>query len=97
MAIAHHQRTTFPLVSGQLRQRHRTVPSFVGEVGLIGNVSLNKCWSLRAGYEVMWITNVALAPDQAATVQFGAPPTGGMYDKATAFYYGATASIERKF
>ena len=45
----------------------------------------------------MWITNVALAPDQAATVQFGAPPRARMYDKATAFYYGATASVERKF
>ena len=91
-----HQRTTFPLVGGQLNSTD-TLPSFVGEAGLIGNVSLNRCWSLRAGYEVMWITNVALAPNQAATVQFGALPTGAMYDRATAFYYGATASIERKF
>ena len=40
-----HQRTTFPLANGQLNTTD-TVPSFVGEVGLIGNVSLNQCWSL---------------------------------------------------
>ena len=96
MAIVHTSARRFPWSAGNWTAP-QTVPSFVGEVGLIGNVSLNRCWSLRAGYEVMWITNVALAPDQAATVQFGVPPTGGMYDKATAFYYGATASIERKF
>ena len=45
----------------------------------------------------MWITNLALAADQAATVQYGAVPMGAMYDKATALYYGATASVERKF
>ena len=39
----------------------------------------------------------SLAPDQAASVQFGVPPTGYLYDKATVFLYGATASIERKF
>jgi hypothetical protein len=91
-----HQCTRFPQTGSQLNSI-ANVPSFVGELGLIGNVSLNKSWSLRAGYEIFWITNVALAPDQAATVQYSAPPTGAMFDKATALYYGATASIERKF
>ena len=38
-----------------------------------------------------------LAPDQSSTVQFGYPTTGHMYDWGTAFYHGATASVERRF
>ena len=92
-----HQRTSFPTAQSELDSRTDGTPSFVGELGLIGVYKLNKYWSLRAGYEVLWITNVALAPDQASSITFGGTPTGDMDDKAIAFYYGATASIERRF
>jgi hypothetical protein len=92
-----HQRTQFPTVGGEWNSRVEGSPSFVGELGLIGSYQLNKCWSIRGGYEVMWITDVALAPDQSSGIFFGAPPIGVMNDKASAFYYGATASLERRF
>ncbi len=92
-----HQRTQFPMVGGELNSRLEGSASFVGEIGLIGSVQLNKYWSIRGGYEVMWLTNVALAPDQSATITYGASPFGVTDDHAIAFYYGATASIERRF
>lgn len=93
-----HQRTIFAAAGTQIDRRTDGVPSFVGEIGLIGSFQLNKCWSVRAGYEVMWITNVALAPDQASTIQFAtSTPTGHLYDQGIVCYYGATASLERKF
>jgi hypothetical protein len=90
-----HQRTF--LGGQQFDSRSDGVPSYVGEIGVFASYALNKCWSLRAGYEVMWITNVALAPDQLSSVNYGVPPTGAVYDKATAFYHGATAGVERRF
>jgi hypothetical protein len=91
-----HQRTTFPGV-GIVDIRTDGVPSYVGEIALTGVYKLNKYWSMRAGYEVMWITNVALAPDQAASMHYSMSPTGTMDDKAIAFYYGVTANVERRF
>jgi hypothetical protein len=91
-----NQRTRFVLAEQESNGRNTTT-AFVGELGLIGAWRLNDCWSLRAGYEVLWISDLALAPDQSSTVQFGFPPAGEIYDRATAFYHGATASIERRF
>jgi hypothetical protein len=92
-----HQRTRFPTVGGQWENYVEGSPSFVGEIGLIGTYQLNKCWSIRGGYEVLWLTSVVLAPDQASSISFGAPPIGVMNDNATLFYYGARASVERRF
>ncbi len=38
--------------------------AFVGELNLTGIYRLNETWNLRAGYNLIWITGVALAPDQ---------------------------------
>ncbi len=91
------QRTVFYQADQEFAHNSDGVPSCVAELGLVGVYSLNKCWSLRAGYEVMWLTSVALAPDQTSSVTYGVPVTGVTYDKATAFYYGATARLERRF
>ncbi len=37
--------------------------AFVGEASLTGVCRLNRCWALRAGYQVLWIDGVALAQD----------------------------------
>lgn len=39
-------------------------PAFVGEVGVTGVCRLGNHFTLRAGYQAMWIEGVALAPDQ---------------------------------
>jgi len=38
--------------------------AFVGELNLTGIYQLNQTWGLRAGYNLMWIEGVALAPAQ---------------------------------
>jgi hypothetical protein len=91
-----HQRSRFPILQSEL-ENWNGASSFVAETGLIGSYHWNNCWAIRGGYEVMWITNVALAPDQSTTVFYGTTPTGRIYDRATAFYHGATVSIERRF
>ena len=40
--------------------------AFAGELSLVGRYALNDCWSLRAGYELMWLEGVAIAPPQMA-------------------------------
>jgi hypothetical protein len=38
--------------------------AFLGELNFTGLYRLNETWNLRAGYSLMWISGVALAPDQ---------------------------------
>jgi len=38
--------------------------AFVGDINLSGYYYLNDLWSLRAGYNLLWIQGVALAPEQ---------------------------------
>lgn len=38
--------------------------AFVGELNLTGIYRLTETWNVRAGYNLMWIAGVALAPDQ---------------------------------
>ena len=92
-----HQRTSFPAIGSSGLENRNGLASFVGEIGLTAAWQLNQCWAIRGGYELMWITNTVLAPDQAATVVYGNPASGSMYDKATAFYHGVTVSLERRF
>ena len=35
----------------------------IGEASLTGVFRLNRCWALRAGYQVLWIDGVSLAED----------------------------------
>lgn len=37
--------------------------SYVSEASLSASCRLNRCWGLRAGYQVLWITNLHLADD----------------------------------
>ena len=43
--------------------RDRNV-AFVGELGLTGAYQINDCWTVRGGYQVIWVDGIALAPDQ---------------------------------
>lgn len=48
--------------------------SFIGSVGFNSYIPLSEHWSFTSGYEGMFLTDVALAPDQNAGV------TGGVYN-----------------
>jgi hypothetical protein len=77
--------------------------AFVGETGLQCKYQVNKRLLLRAGYEVLWLQGVALAPEQIqetyittkwhdSTVQ-----ALGVNCSSGVFYHGATAGLEYSF
>ena len=70
-----------------------------GGVGFIGDINLNlsyrisDAWRLRTGYNFLWLTGVALAPNQ---FDFGASPTAGtgLAGGAGVFLHGANIGLE---
>ncbi len=52
-----------------------TVVAFVGETNLTALYRLSDVWNLRAGYSAVWITGLALAPDQL-DFNFAMSPSG---------------------
>lgn len=66
--------------------------SFVGELGLIGTYHFTPYCNVRAGYQVMWIEGIALAPDQANAANFfGA---SAISNRGNVFLHGAVAGLE---
>lgn len=66
--------------------------SFVGELGLIGTCQLSEDWALRAGYEVMWLENVAVASDQIA-VSNPAAGVARVDTRGGVLYHGAMFTL----
>jgi len=62
-------------------------------VSCVTTIPLTKFWSLRAGYNLMWIENVALAPDQ---LDFTFTPTSGtmLNDNGGVFLHGANVGLQ---
>jgi hypothetical protein len=73
-----------------------------GGVGFIGDMTasviykLSDTWGLRAGYNLLWISGVALAPDQFT---FAALPAGStaISGNSTAFLHGASLGVEARW
>lgn len=59
--------------------------AYVAEASLSGVCRLNKCWALRAGYQVLWINNLHLAQDAFLT---------GDTEGNSLFFHGWHAGIE---
>jgi len=70
--------------------------AFVGELNLTGIYRLNDVWNLRAGYNLMWITGVALAPDQ---LDFsGELPAGNQISSnGGLFLHGVSCGLEARW
>ncbi|MGD0653292.1 MAG: BBP7 family outer membrane beta-barrel protein [Thermoguttaceae bacterium] len=64
--------------------------AFIGEFGLQARYQVTQSLALRAGYELLWLDGIAIAP-----AQFGNPV--GIDSNATVFYHGATAGLEYSF
>lgn len=62
--------------------------SFVGELSLVGTYNLTHYLQFRAGYEVMWLEGMALAPDQAIL------PGGAVNNRGGVFLHGAIVGLE---
>ena len=70
--------------------------SFLGELGLIAEYDLSCCWTLRAGYQAMWIDGILSAANQVTVANSNtAMPTA--FDYTTALYHGGLLQLERRF
>jgi hypothetical protein len=67
--------------------------AFVAEMTFTGVYSLNDHWSCRAGYQLLWIENVALAYDQVA-VSDPANSTASVNTNGCPFYQGIILGME---
>jgi len=70
--------------------------AFIGDVGIFGHYLINDCWSIRGGYQVLFLDGVALASDQifASNIVTG---TATVDVGNTAVYQGFFASIEKSW
>lgn len=70
--------------------------AFVGELNFTGIYRLNDVWNLRAGYNLMWISGVALAPDQ---LDFNATlPSGDQIaSDGGVFLHGVSCGVEARW
>ena len=70
--------------------------AFVGELSLTGIYRLNHVWNLRAGYNLIWIEGVALAPDQ---LDFDATlPSGDrLSSDGSIFLHGVSLGVEGRW
>jgi len=70
--------------------------AFVGELTLTGIYRLTDVWNLRAGYNLIWIAGVALAPDQ---LDFSYTPTSGrqLDSTGTVFLHGVSGGLEARW
>ena len=79
--------------------------AFVGEIGVQCKYQVTQRISLKAGYEVIWLQGVALAPGQIAetSCHYSAIPQEtyvealGINCSSGVFYHGATAGLEYSF
>jgi hypothetical protein len=71
--------------------------AFEGEVNLSAICRLTDVWSLKAGYSLIWIEGLALAPDQL-DFNFAASPSGNqLTNTGGLFLHGANAGIEARW
>jgi hypothetical protein len=86
-------------VSNPLDQIRPASSATEGGVGFIGDININlsyrinDAWRLRTGYNFLWLTGVALAPNQ---FDFGGSPSSGtgLAGGAGVFLHGANLGLE---
>lgn len=65
--------------------------SFVGEIGINGNLLLTDNIELNAGYNLLWVTGIGLLTEQLTAANWGAG--SGIAPGGSAFYHGAAVNI----
>jgi hypothetical protein len=71
----------------------RMMTAFVGDVSFTGVYALNDHWALRGGYQLLWLSGVALGSEQYATNSFAYSSTASVAD-GSLFLHGALASVQ---
>lgn len=69
-----------------------TTTAFVGELGFLGNYRLTDRISVHGGYNLLWLTDVAVASNQLASSNFFNGT--GLSNNENLFYNGATTGLE---
>lgn len=77
-------------------QAGRDQAAFVGEAGLVLTYAVTKHLAFRGSAEAMWLTDVALAPDQISSVNLRTVHAG-IDTSGTVFYYGGGVGMECRF
>ena len=71
--------------------------AFVGEMNLSALYRLTDVWNLRAGYSLMWIEDLALAPDQL-DFNFATSPSGNQLRTGGGmFLHGVNVGLEARW
>ncbi len=75
---------------------HKDQTAFVGEIGLTAVYHLTDHLDARAGYQLMWIDGVALAPDQIPNTDVTppGPGTAALDANGGVFYHGFHVGFE---
>lgn len=69
--------------------------SFLGELGVTAAYDFCNCWSIRGGYQLMWVDGIALAPGQPSVNSL--PTVAAATNVQTTgdvFYHGAFVGVE---
>jgi hypothetical protein len=74
----------------------RDQASFLGEAGLVATYALTKRLAFRASAEAIWLTGVALAPEQISSVNLRTS-SATLNTSGTVFYYGGGLGFEYRF
>jgi hypothetical protein len=90
------------VVAGEPLLERSARSSREGGVGLIGDLTfaltyrINETWGVRLGYNLLWLSGVALAPNQ---FDFSAPPGGGLevHGGSGVYLYGASLGCEARW
>jgi hypothetical protein len=69
-----------------------SLAAFIGELGINGTCQLTGSLALRAGYRLLWVTDVALASDQLPVSDFA--NSSGFNGTGDVFYHGAFVGLE---
>jgi hypothetical protein len=67
--------------------------SFIGEMDLTARYSLNCRWNIIGGYKVMWLSGIALAPNQLATSNI-VTGVATLDNNSQPIYHGFTVAAE---
>lgn len=89
------QTTSVTDVFGVVSPINATGPqtAVAAEVGLIGVVKLNDAWSVRGGYQLLWLDGVALPGDQISSTNL-ATGAADLETGNTALFHGFVTSIQ---
>ena len=77
--------------------RSGTVVAYLGEINVSALYRLTKVWTLRAGYNVLWLDGLALAPDQL-DFNFATTPSGNhLHAGGGLLLHGVNAGLDARW